>query len=164
MNELSRFKPLDHLPLPPGVCFICSGGVGPFIDTSRQLDFEGAIYVCIGCVKEMASQLGLNFMLNEEEVEIQIAQARAQGQEYGELAMMGKFSEFVSNYADRSDRSDADAPGVPDDNSVEAPKRAEQNKPEQGSDLIQGDGFTGLEELGIISGYTSDGKSLFDLP
>lgn len=164
MNELSRFKPLDHLPLSPGVCFICSGGVGPFIDTSRQLEFEGAIYICLGCVKEMAAQLGLNFMLNEEEVELRIAQARIEGEEHGELAMMGKFSEFVSNYADRSDRADADVPSVSHDNPVETPEGAKQGEPKPRQDYVQSDGLTGIEEFGIISGYTSDGKSLFDLP
>lgn len=161
MNELSRFKPLDHLPLSPGVCLICSGSVGPFIDTSRQLDFEGAVYICLGCVKEMAAQLGLNFLLNAEEVELQVAQAYNTGHEHGELAMMGKFSEFVSNYADRSNHADADAPSVPDDNPVETPSGAPEVEPEPAPSVKQGDGPISFEEFGGLSGNPGNGQSLF---
>lgn len=163
MNELSRFKPLDHLPLSPGVCFICSGGVGPFIDTSRQLEFEGAIYVCIGCVKEMFSQLGLHSIVNEEEVEQLIAQARAEGIEQGELAMMGKFSEFVTSYSDRSDIPGAGVPGEPDGNSLETPSGAKADDPKPAPSLIEGDGLISFQELGELSGNPGNGESLFNL-
>lgn len=161
MNPISRFKPLDHLPLSPGVCLICSGSVGPFIDTSRQLDFEGAVYICLGCVSEMAAQLGLNFMLNAEEVKAGELSAYESGVSIGRLEVMRQFSEFVSSHADRSNSADADVPGVPDDNPVEASKGAEQDKPEPRQDLIEGDGPIGIEEFGVLPGNPSDGDSLF---
>lgn len=161
MNELSRFKPLDHLPLSPGVCFICKGSVGPFIDTSLTVDYEGAIYVCIGCIKEMFSQLGLESVINADEVELQIADAANAAFEAGRQDVMRQFSEFVSNYADRSDRADADVPSVPDDNPVETPKGTKQDKPEPRQDLEQGDGPISFEEFGSIPGYPSNGDSLF---
>lgn len=161
MNELSRFKPLDHLPLPPGVCFICSGSVGPFIDTSRQLDFEGAIYVCIGCIKEMFSQLGLESVLNADEVELQIADAANAAFEAGRQDVMRQFSEFVSTYADRSDRADANAPSVPDDNPVETSGGTPEVEPESAPSNEQGDGSFSFEESRGLSGNPSNGDSLF---
>lgn len=162
MNELSRFKPLDHLPLSPGVCFICKGGVGPFIDTSLTVDFEGAIYICQGCIKEMFSQLGLESVINAEEVELKIADAANTGYEAGRLEVMRLFSEFVSvNSADRvRDLNDADSDG-PDSNHVAPPVGTTENdtKPRQGN--VEGSGITGLEELGSLSGSSSNGGSLF---
>lgn len=163
MNELSRFKPLDHLPLSPGVCLICSGSVGPFIDTSRQLDFEGAVYICQGCIKEMAAQLGLNFVINAEEVENQVVESYNTGHADGELAMMGKFSEFVSNYADRSDRANADAVSVPDDNPVEVAVGAPQVDPKPVSSNVEGDGSFSFQEFGGLPGNPGNGSSLFSL-
>lgn len=162
MNELSRFKPLDHLPLSPGVCLICSGSVGPYIDTSRQLDFEGAVYICLGCVKEMAAQLGLNFILNEEEVELKVASAANEAYEAGRLEVMRLFSEFVSiNSADRVRSLDAPTGSEPDANHVETPggTKSDDVKPEP--DLIQGDGPISFEEFRGLSGNPSNGDSLF---
>lgn len=162
MNPLSRFKPLDHLPLSPGVCLICSGGVGPFIDTSRQLDFEGAVYVCLGCVSEMAAQLGLNLVLNEEEVELKVASAANEAYEAGRLEVMRLFSEFVSvNSVDRVRSLDAPVNSESDTNHVEAVSGAEANnvKPEPSDE--QGDGSLSFEEFRGLSGDSSDGESLF---
>lgn len=163
MNPVSRFKPLDHLPLSPGVCFICKGGVGPFIDTSLQVDFEGAIYICKGCIVEMFAQLGLNSVLNAEEVEQLTAEAFASGFSDGELSMMGKLSEFINSRPDRRDSADANDADVPDDNPVETLSGAPESDPEPAPNSEQGYGFAGLEELGGLSGDSGDGKSLFSL-
>lgn len=157
MNTVSRFKPLDHLPLAPGVCFICKGGIGPFIDTSLTVDFEGAIYICIGCIKEMFSQLGLTSIINEEEVNRLIAQARVEGQEQGELVMMGLFSEFVSNYADRASGNPADGLSESDHNLLAVPNGVPEDEPKQHESVKQGDGAISLQEPGSISGDSNDG-------
>lgn len=163
MNPLSRFKPLDHLPLAPGVCFICLGGVGPYIDTSRQIDFEGAIYVCKGCIMEMATQLGLDFA-SADEITEKINTSFLLGKGVGAQETMELFGEFSRTYADRTGSDNATASIVPRPDNVAAPVGAEQNKPEQQQSSVEGDGFTSLEELGSLPGYSSDGeRPIFDI-
>lgn len=60
---MGRFKVVTHPELQPGVDYVTSSGVGPFIDTGRDITFGerklGRIYLSKDTVAEMARELNL---------------------------------------------------------------------------------------------------------
>lgn len=60
---MGRFTVVDAPALQPAVDYITSSAVGPFIDTGRDIDFQGRkigrIYLSADTVREMASELGI---------------------------------------------------------------------------------------------------------
>lgn len=56
----SRYQKVKKPVALPGCCFFCSGATGReyFIDTARDVEFHGAIYICNLCIEEMAGMLG----------------------------------------------------------------------------------------------------------
>jgi hypothetical protein len=161
MNELSRFKPLDHLPLAPGVCYICRGGVGPFIDTSLTKEFEGAVYICIGCIKEMHSQLGLNSVVNAEEVDSLIEESAARAYSEGRRDMMGELSAFVNSRTSRDAGNDSPVSDSPVDSSVATGDGAKEDSGKSRQANVEDSGSLSFQEPGILSGDSSSGDSLF---
>lgn len=51
-----RFKAVDSPTALPGCCYTCHSHKGPFIDTDIQEEMYGAVYLCIQCITEMASE------------------------------------------------------------------------------------------------------------
>lgn len=57
-DVLSRFQILDENQLiAPGSCAVCGTHRGKFIDFGSSLEFYGAIYFCVTCLTDAASQL-----------------------------------------------------------------------------------------------------------
>lgn len=56
----SRFK-FKVLPLPealPVACIACGVSTKPVVDFGVSIDYYGAVYICVDCVKEMAHMFG----------------------------------------------------------------------------------------------------------
>ena len=163
MNPLSRFKPLDHLPLSPGVCFICKGGIGPFVDTSLTVDYEGAIYLCKGCIMEAATQIGLNIS-EDAEIAEKIGHSFLLGKGVGVQETMEMLDEFRRNYSDSAGSPHALVAVVPGPDNVALIDGTEQGdaKPQRGS--VESDSPVSRQEPGKLSGDSSDGEfSIFNL-
>lgn len=55
---MSRFTVVEQPVAAPGHCFLCrSVAHPPFIDTGLNIMFEGAIYLCTSCLREMFGML-----------------------------------------------------------------------------------------------------------
>lgn len=68
-----RFVAVDSARLRPGVCLICNGITGPFILTKRfDPRINGNVYLCKGCLTDMALILDLVPNVNE----LAVAEAR----------------------------------------------------------------------------------------
>lgn len=69
---MGRFEIVDHPTLQPAVDYVTSSGVGPFIDTGRDIKFGernlGRIYLSKDTVAEMAREFGIagNSLATEE--------------------------------------------------------------------------------------------------
>src|SRR5215203_498008 len=75
-SSLSRFQILDENQLMlPGQCAVCRTHKGKFIDFGMQLEFHGAVYLCIdNCIGEAAAQTGYypQRMLDEKVEQIRL--------------------------------------------------------------------------------------------
>ena len=58
MDMAASFQRVASFPLPPGGCRFCGQHRGGF-DTGQDVDFEGRIYICVGCAEEMGRALGM---------------------------------------------------------------------------------------------------------
>lgn len=58
-TALSRFSTQESATKAPGCCLTCKSSKGPFVDPRLQIFTHGAVYLCVNCVREMASNLGL---------------------------------------------------------------------------------------------------------
>lgn len=57
----TRWQVVTHPGALPGECFLCAGDSTTrewFIDTGRQMEFHGAVYICNECLLEMAAMVG----------------------------------------------------------------------------------------------------------
>lgn len=97
MNPLSRYLRVEHLALSPGYCWTCRNNDGPFIDTQVNMDWDGRVYICETCIKEMHSQLGLDVVLNREEVDQAAIQAFQEGFASGKAVALEAIQDAVSN-------------------------------------------------------------------
>lgn len=97
MNPLSRYVRVEHLTLSPGYCWTCRSNDGPFIDTQVNMDWDGRVYICVGCIKEMHSQLGLDVVLNREEVDQAALQAFQEGFASGKATALEAIQDAVTN-------------------------------------------------------------------
>ena len=52
----------------PGACYRCGSDRKPVIDTGVSIDMEGGLFLCHGCVAEMASLLGMIHGAKAEEL------------------------------------------------------------------------------------------------
>lgn len=50
-----RFQFLDRPSVLPGKCAVCGSVERPVVDFGMQLDFYGAVLLCVDCIKEAAS-------------------------------------------------------------------------------------------------------------
>lgn len=74
---MARFTALDAPALLPGCCFICrSANKRMFVDTGVTVKWEGVVYVCEDCLREMATLLPTQEGVFTRE-QVQSAQARA---------------------------------------------------------------------------------------
>lgn len=163
MNPLSRFKPLDHLPLAPGVCFICKGGIGPYVDTSLTVDYEGAVYVCRNCVGEMAVQLGFN-VSEDAEITEKINHSFLLGKGVGVQETMEMLDEFRRNYSDSAGSPHALVAVLPGSDNVALISGTEQSDTEPQRGSVEGSSPVSGQEPGKLSGDSSDGEfSIFNL-
>lgn len=65
----SRYRVLPRPVRVPGTCKFCGSSKGPVIDTLVEIDFEGSLYICIKCAKEIGRTAGLvDPVLEKEEV------------------------------------------------------------------------------------------------
>lgn len=71
---MTRFNHIDSPQALPGCCTLCRKAVDPngFVDTSLELDFEGAVIVCYSCVRAMHDVFSLDanarHLINEDAV------------------------------------------------------------------------------------------------
>lgn len=96
MNPLSRFILVEHYALSPGVCYTCRSNKTPAIDTQVNVDWEGRVYLCQDCVKELHSQLGLNVVLNAEELDERAMKAFQEGFASGKAVALEAINDAVS--------------------------------------------------------------------
>ena len=53
----SRFKLIDRPIVPPGKCAVCGTVDRPVIDFGLNVDFYGAMYLCVTCLTEVSSSI-----------------------------------------------------------------------------------------------------------
>ena len=54
-----EFIEVPHGPIFPHACVACTGTAGPLLDTHRELHAYGRVYVCVACIKRLATVSGL---------------------------------------------------------------------------------------------------------
>jgi hypothetical protein len=59
MAPVGRFQLLPAPLMLPGVCACCGAGNKPVIDFGLQLEWHGAVYLCIDCITEAGTVVGL---------------------------------------------------------------------------------------------------------
>lgn len=65
-NVTSRYRILEAPIRVPGKCKFCGSAKGPVIDTLVEIDYEGSLYICIKCAKEIGLTAGLVAPTKEE--------------------------------------------------------------------------------------------------
>lgn len=74
----SRFRLLDRPLAIPGKCVICGAVDRPVIDTRWNIDYYGAVYFCVNCLTEVATNmLGLVDRNLLEEAKVSLANSFA---------------------------------------------------------------------------------------
>src|SRR5690606_16112270 len=117
--------------------------------------------ICIGCIKEMHSQLGLNSVVNAEEVDSLIEESAARAYSEGRRDMMGELSAFVNSRASRDAGSDSPVSDSPVDSSVATGDGAKEDSGKSRQANVKDSGSLSFQEPGILSGDSSSGDSLF---
>lgn len=123
MTELplnSRFKLLDRPFVNPGKCAVCGAVDRPVIDFGLNIDFYGAVLLCVSCIREVSSDLG---MVELSEMQRQEAEAtRSFEEELTRRNMVGITHEQHGYLADLYERFGAilnDSVCAPSDEDVE---------------------------------------------
>lgn len=80
---MARYKIVDAPTLQPAVDYVTGSGVGPFVDTGRDITFGerklGRIYLSKSTVAEMAHELGLSKTVDEGALHSAYAQGKLDG-------------------------------------------------------------------------------------
>lgn len=58
-NVNSRFRILDEPNIMPGKCAVCGGVRGPVVDFGLNIQFYGAVMLCVPCVTEAGDRVGM---------------------------------------------------------------------------------------------------------
>lgn len=58
-NVNSRFKLIDEPNIMPGKCAVCGGVRGPVVDFGLNIQFYGAVFLCVPCVSEAGDRIGM---------------------------------------------------------------------------------------------------------
>ena len=58
-NVNSRFRILDEPNIMPGKCAVCGGVRGPVVDFGLNIQYYGAVMLCVTCVQEAGDRVGM---------------------------------------------------------------------------------------------------------
>lgn len=58
-NVNSRFKVVPEPNIMPGKCAVCGGVRGPVVDFGLNIQFYGAVFLCVPCVSEAGDRIGM---------------------------------------------------------------------------------------------------------
>lgn len=161
-----RFKVLDRPAALPGNCTVCGAVDRPVVDFNFDLDFYGAIVICVECMKAAAEILGMVDRESLDRAELvqrahsdQIMAAKELTDEYyNRIAdLLGEFTDRLRSIHEPSAKSDDEVPGqndagaTTDDNSPDGsdkPVATEKSKPSRnkGSVKLPGSSSNGPTE------------------
>ena len=136
LSPNSRFTILDNPNREPGVCAVCGSAGGDdrkFVDFGKQLDWYGAVYFCTHCVIELAASIGFIESaphealkkLNESEVhELNVT-----------IESFRDYREATRTMLRNCSCADSDGSTSDPESSLSKPKRGQQGKSSDNSDL-----------------------------
>lgn len=131
-----RFVQVAHARIRPGVCLICNGTDGPFIQTKRfDPRINGQVYLCHGCLSQMGQVMDLTPDVNA----LAVAEARQAMQAEFDAKEKESFDVVIERFlvhlepslvaASSCVRCADLAPEAPVDGAPEADAGAEQQPP-----------------------------------
>ncbi len=155
----------------PGVCFTCKGNTGPFLDTGMSHEwfdqpsagYDGVVYVCFNCVKEMARTIGFV----DDAQNLRAERMWQEGRLSGILSGKRLLDEFANSFIDTCLVTGPRITGTiiyGDENLIEGPQR----EPGNSTSVIEGDRQVSLDDSSgrpdDISGDTTAGDLFVSPP